>query len=100
MEYLERARNELPSTKFWELLEMISRAILLIKDGELRIGVQLAIDAANQSRTAGIERFVERVYNIQQYLDEEEEYHLQKQREIRQIGVSLREALGKGNREI
>jgi transcriptional regulator with XRE-family HTH domain len=100
MEYLERAQNELPSTKFWELLEMISRAILLIKDGELRIGVQLAIDAANQSRTAGIERFVERVYNIQQYLDEEEEYHLQKQREIRQIGVSLREALGKGNREI
>ena len=58
------------------------------------------IDAASQSRAAGIERFVERIYNIQQYLDEEEEYHLRKQREIRQIGVSLREALGKGNREI
>lgn len=100
MEYLERAQNELPSTKFWELLAMISRAILLIKDGELRIGVQLAIDAASQSRAAGIERFVERVYNIQQYLDDEEEYYLRKQREIRQIGVSLREALGKGNREI
>jgi len=57
-------------------------------------------DAASQSRAAGIERFVERIYNIQQYLDEEEEYHLRKQREIRQIGVSLREALGKGNREI
>jgi hypothetical protein len=31
---------------------------------------------------------------------EEEDYHLRKQREIRQIGISLREALGKGNREI
>jgi transcriptional regulator with XRE-family HTH domain len=100
MEYLELAQSTLPSTKFWELLEMISRAILLIKDGELQIGVQLAIDAAKQSRAAGIERFVERIYNIQQHLDEEEDYHLRKQREIRQIGVSLREALGKGNREI
>lgn len=100
MEYLELAQRTLPSTKFWELLEMISRAILLIKDGELQIGVQLAIDAANQSRAAGIERFVERIYNIQQHLDEEEDYHIRKQREIRQIGVSLREALGKGNREI
>jgi len=100
MEYLERAQSTLPSTKFWELLAMISRAIVLIKDGELQTGVQLAIDAASQSRAAGIERFVERVYNIQQYLDDEEEYYLRKQREIRQIGVSLREALGKGNREI
>ena len=79
---------------------MISRAIVLIKDGELQTGVQLAIDAANQSRAAGIERFVERIDNIQQYLDDEEEYHLRRQREIRHIGVSLREALGKGNREI
>jgi transcriptional regulator with XRE-family HTH domain len=100
MEYLELAQSTLPSTKFWELLAMISRAIVLIKDGELQTGVQLAIDAASQSRAAGIERFVERIYNIQQYLDEEEEYHLRKQREIRQIGGSLREAIGKGNREI
>jgi len=100
MEYLELAQSTLPSTKFWELLAMISQAIVLIKDGQLHTGVQLAIDAANQSRAAGIERFVERVYNIQQYLDDEEEYHLRKQREIRQIGVSLREALSKGNREI
>ena len=79
---------------------MISKAIVLIKEGELPTGVQLAIDAASQSQAAGIERFVERIYNIQQYLDDEEEYHLRRQREIRQIGVSLREALGKGNREI
>jgi transcriptional regulator with XRE-family HTH domain len=69
MEYLELAQRTLPSTKFWELLAMISRAIVLIKDGELHTGVQLAIDAASQSRAAGIERFVERIYNIQEYLE-------------------------------
>ena len=39
MEYLDQAQKTLPSTKFWELLEMISRAIVLIKDGELQIGM-------------------------------------------------------------
>jgi transcriptional regulator with XRE-family HTH domain len=100
MEYVDLAQANLPATKFWELLVMISRAIILIKDGEMNQGVQLAIDAANQSKGAGIERYLERVYNIQDYLDKEEDYHLRKQREIRQIGISLREALGKGNREI
>ncbi len=100
MEYLDLAQNHLPSTKFWELLVMISRAIVLIKDGELEDGIQLAISAANQSKAAGIGRYLERVYNIQEYLDEEEDFHARRQREIRQIGVSLRDALGKGNREI
>ena len=100
IEYLDLAQNHLPSTKFWELLVMISRAIVLIKDGELQDGIQLAINAANQSKAAGIGRYLERVYNIQEYLDEEEDFHARRQREIRQIGVSLRDALGKGNREI
>ena len=60
----------------------------------------LAISAANQSKAAGIGRYLERVYNIQEYLDEEEDFHVRRQREIRQIGVSLRDALGKGSREI
>ena len=100
MEYLDLAQSHLPSTKFWELLVMISRAIVLIKDGELQDGIQLAISAANQSKAAGIGRYLERVYNIQEYLDEEEDFHVRRQREIRQIGVSLRDALGKGSREI
>lgn len=100
MEYLDLAQANLPQTKFWELLVTISRAIVLIKDGELQSGVQLAITAADQSRAAGIERYLERIYNVQEYLDDEEDYHARKQREVRQIGLSLREALGKGNREI
>jgi len=92
-EYLDQAETALPPTKFWELLAMISRAILLIKDGELQVGTQLAIEAANQSRAAGIERFLERIYNIQQYLDDEADNYLRKERELRKVGASIREAL-------
>jgi transcriptional regulator with XRE-family HTH domain len=100
LEYLDLADANLPATKFWKLLVMISRAIVLIKDGELQEGSKLAIEAAKQSQEAGIGRYLERLYNVQEYLDEEEDYYIRKQREIRQIGVSLREALGKGNKEI
>lgn len=100
IEYLDLAQKHLPSTKFWELLVMISRAIVFIKEGELQQGIQIAIEAANQSKAAGLGRYLERLYNIQSYLDEEEEFHVRRQQEIRQIGISLREALGKGNREI
>lgn len=100
LEYLDLAEKHLPQTKFWELLVMISRAIVLIKDGELQTGTQLAIAAAKQSQEAGIGRYLERIYNVQEYLDEEEDYYARKQREIRRIGASLREALGKGNKEI
>lgn len=100
LEYLDLAEANLPTTKFWRLLVMISRAIVLIKDGELQTGTQLAIEAAKQSQEAGIGRYLERLYNVQEFLDEEEDYYARKQREIRQIGASLREALGKGNKEI
>lgn len=100
IEYLDLAQKHLPSTKFWELLVMISRAIVFIKEGELQQGIQIAIDAANQSKAVGLGRYLERLYNIQSYLDEEEEFHVRRQQEIRRIGISLREALGKGNREI
>jgi len=46
-----------------------------------------------------IGRYLERIYNVQEYLDEEEDNYARKQREIRQIGASLREALGKGNKK-
>jgi len=45
-------------------------------------------------------RYLERIYNVQEYLDEKEDYHARKQREIRKIGASLREALSQGNKEI
>lgn len=100
LEYFDLAQTHLPETNFWQLLVMISRAIVLIKAGELQEGTKLALDAAKSSKEAGIERYLERIYNIQNYLDEEENYHAIKQREIRRVGIALRDVLNKGNEEI
>lgn len=100
LEYFDLAQAHLPETNFWQLLVMISRAIVLIKAGELQEGTRLALDAAKSSKEAGIERYLERIYNIQNYLDEEENYYAIKQREIRQVGIALRDVINKGNREI
>ncbi|HYU76157.1 MAG TPA: helix-turn-helix domain-containing protein [Ktedonobacteraceae bacterium] len=89
MDYLDRAQATLPSTKFWELLVVTSRATTLVKGGEFRSGIQLAIEAAEQIRAAGILRYLERIYGIQQYLDK-------LTREIGQMSVPLREVLDGG----
>jgi transcriptional regulator with XRE-family HTH domain len=80
MAYLDRAEETLPKTKFWELLMMTSRAMALVKGNELQSGIQLAIEAAEQSRAAGILRYLDRIHTIDQYLEKLE----------RQIGKSRR----------
>ena len=89
LEYLERAQTTLPQTKFWELLVTTSRAEALVKGGELRSGIQQAVAATEQIQTAGIIRFLDRVYGIQQYLDK-------LTREIVQASTPLREILDGG----
>ena len=89
LEYLERAQTTLPQTKFWELLVTTSRAEALVKGGELRSGIQQAVAATEQIQTAGINRFLDRVYGIQQYLDK-------LTREIVQASTPLREILDGG----
>lgn len=99
LEYFDLAQTHLPETKFWELLLMVSRAVVFIKDGEFQEGTRIALEAAKETRSAGIERYLERLYNIQDYLDEQEDYHAAKQRELRRVGASLREAFNGGNKE-
>lgn len=89
LEYLDRAQGALPPTKFWELLVMTSRAEALVKGGEYRVGVQMAIEAAKQIQAAGIQRYMDRIYGIQQYLD-------RLTREIGQFTLPLRELLDGG----
>lgn len=89
MEYLDRAQVTLPPTKFWELLVMTSRAEALIKGHEFQSGIQLAVEAAQQIQAAGIMRYLDRVYGIQQYLD-------RLTREIGQLSMPLREILDGG----
>ena len=86
LEYLERAQANLPQTKFWELVVATARAEALVKGGELRDGIKLAIDATEQIRVAGTLRFLDRIYGIQQYLDK-------LTREIMQLSAPLREVL-------
>lgn len=69
LDYLDRAQVALPQTKFWELLVLTSRAEALVKGGEFREGIQIAIEAAAQIKAGGIERYLDRIYGIQQYLD-------------------------------
>lgn len=90
MEYLNRAEAALPSTKFWQLLVMTARTMVLVKSGEIRSGVQLAIEAANECRATGNLRYLERIYAVQQYLDG-------LKREIEQISTPLRETLDEGH---
>lgn len=89
LDYLDRAQATLPPTKFWKLLVMTSRAEALVKGGEIRAGVETAIEAAEQIQIAGIQRYMDRIYGIQQYLD-------RLTREIGQITLPLRELLDGG----
>ncbi|MGH2495844.1 MAG: helix-turn-helix domain-containing protein [Ktedonobacteraceae bacterium] len=89
LEYLNLAQTHLPQTKFWELLVATSRAEALVKGGELRSGIQQAVEATKQIQAAGILRFLDRIYGIQQYLDK-------LTREIEQASTPLREILDGG----
>lgn len=89
LEYLDRARPNLPQTKFWELLVATSGAEALIKGGELRSGIQQAVEAAEQIQAVGILRYLDRIYGIQQYLDK-------LTREITYLSAPLREILDGG----
>lgn len=89
LKYLDQAESNLPPTRFWELLIATSRAMALVKGGQIETGIELAVQAANQIRSAGIFRFLERIYVIDQHLEKLE----------RQIGRSrgpLREVLDGG----
>jgi tetratricopeptide (TPR) repeat protein len=86
LDYLDRAENNLPSTKLWEIMLMTARAMVLVHGGEIKSGVNLAVEAATICHASGNNRFLERIYGIQQYLD-------RLTREAGQASTVLREAL-------
>lgn len=69
IEYLQKAKAHSPQTKFWELLLMTSEAIVLVKGNEIKDGVQLAIEAAEKSREAGVYRFLDRIKTIDKHIE-------------------------------
>lgn len=68
MEYLTRAQENLPKTKFWELLVTTSKAIALIKGDDMEEGVKMAIEVTEEIKTAGVHRYLDRIYLANQYL--------------------------------
>src|SRR5579875_170621 len=70
LDYLSLAEQQLPQTKLWKLLIKTARALALVKGGELKEGIQLATEAAIESRATGNQRYLDRVLIIDKYLDE------------------------------
>jgi tetratricopeptide (TPR) repeat protein len=89
MEYLDKADATLPKTKFWELLVKTARTLTIIQAGDIRSGVQLAIEAAGECRATGNLRYLERIYCVQQYLED-------MMRDLDKISRPLRETLDEG----
>lgn len=89
LDYLELAKAELPQTKFWELLIVTAKAIALVKGKELRAGLDLAAQAANECIETGNIRFLDRIYIIDHYIEE-------LTRDVMQLRKPVREALHRG----
>jgi tetratricopeptide (TPR) repeat protein len=89
MEYLDKAEHTF--TKIWtvprrDMLIKTARSMVLVRNGEIRQGVQMAIEAVELSRKHDNVRVLERIYGVQQYLD-------RLSREIGNARGELREAL-------
>jgi len=86
LDYLDWAQAALPATEFWKLLIVTAGAIALIKGGEIRAGIELAVAATERCRATGNVRFLDRVYIVQHHLDE-------LARDIALLSAPLRDAL-------
>ncbi|MBA2287538.1 MAG: hypothetical protein H0W02_18850 [Ktedonobacteraceae bacterium] len=69
MGYLERAQENLPKTKFWELLIATSKAMALIKGDDMETGVKMAVKVTEEIKNVGILRYLDRIYLANKYLE-------------------------------
>jgi transcriptional regulator with XRE-family HTH domain len=69
MDYLERAQENLPKTKFWELLIATSKAMALIKGEDMETGVKKAIEVTEEIKKFGVLRYLDRIYLANKYLE-------------------------------
>jgi transcriptional regulator with XRE-family HTH domain len=69
MDYLRRAEENLPKTRFWELLVVTSKAIALIKGNDIETGVKKAVEVAEEIKKLGVLRYLDRIYLASKYLE-------------------------------
>jgi tetratricopeptide (TPR) repeat protein len=89
IEYLDKAEHVFSQTWTVQRRDMLiktARAMTLVRNGEIRQGIELAVEAIDLCRKQGNVRLLDRVYGIQRHLD-------QLTREIGNAGSMLREAL-------
>lgn len=73
MEYLDKAEDFFSQT--WilprrNMLMKTARAIVLVRDGEIQQGVEMAVEALDLCQKQGNVRLLERIYGIHQYLNQ------------------------------
>ena len=69
LDYLAKAEETLPPLPHWRLLLTTTRALALIRGGEIAQGTQVAIQAAQSCRAHGNIRLLERIRGLQRFLD-------------------------------
>jgi transcriptional regulator with XRE-family HTH domain len=70
LRYLDLADAQLPKTAHWEIVLNTARAMTLVRGGEVSEGTRLAVDATLRCHQTGNFRMLERVYSIQNYLEQ------------------------------
>jgi len=88
LDYLNKAQEDFSqiANQNRDLLMKTARAIVLVHGGEIRQGIEVAVESVNLCRKHGNVRLLDRIYGVQQYLD-------RLTREIGNAGSILREAL-------
>ncbi len=86
MDYLDQAEKSLDHTEHWEILLKTARAIALVRGGEIKQGVNVAVESVALCKQYGTIRLMERILGVQQYID-------RLTKEIGTAGNTLREAL-------
>ena len=88
MDYLEKAYTSFTQSgsQNRDILMQTAKAMALVHGGEIREGIEVAVDAAQLCKKHGNVRLMDRIYGIQQYLDK-------LMREVGQVSGVLRDAL-------
>jgi tetratricopeptide (TPR) repeat protein len=69
MDYLERAQENLPKTKFWQLLIATSKAMALIKGDDMETGVKKTVEVTEETKSFVVLRYLDRIYLANKYLE-------------------------------
>jgi hypothetical protein len=86
MDYLDKAEKALPMQGHWETMLKTARAMVLVRSGDLRNGMPIALEASQLCLRRGDLRHLERMVNLQRYID-------RMSREFVNAGAELRDMI-------